>query len=221
VFFGGLPCGKVKIMNHFEEEAHPRLKHGPSAGQFRDKPVPAVPAQTAQALQAQAAALGSFDEPEVSAEVAEHRRLAAAADQEAHDSFERCDTDGFLSQWASGLMAQQHRLAATIAENGGRHSFQALFDTEGNLVPAKLVPTKFGTSWGVLEGDDPQALAAKGYREGRVMAPARAEMQGSGRGLSGTAWVAAVRSDGGFSRDVEVLSDGSAPAPDVSAAHGS
>ena len=32
----------------------------------------------------------------------EHREAAARHYQEAADSFERCDTDGFLSQWAAG-----------------------------------------------------------------------------------------------------------------------
>lgn len=166
------------------------------------------------------------EDVELSAE--EHRRLAREADQEAYDSFERCDTDGFLSQWASGLTAQQHRLAAEIADAGGRRSFRALFDLEGNLVPAKEIPTRYGTAWGILEGDDPhgaiakwvnqsrarsatkriRSMEAKGYREGRVMARARAAIVGSGQGLSGSAWVAPVRTDGGFSRDVEVLDDG-------------
>ena len=171
----------------------------------------------------------AHDEADIDLSPEQHRRLAAAADKEAYDSFERCDTDGFLSQWAMGLSAQKHRLAAEIAENGGRHSFPALFDLEGKLVPAKLVNTRYGETWAVLDGDDPhgdvakwvgrsraesiegrvRAMEKKGYREGRVMARAKADIVGTGHGLSGTAWVAPVRIDGGFSRDVVVIDDGS------------
>ena len=35
---------------------------------------------------------------------AQLREAAAADRQAAYDSFERCDTDGFMSQWASGLV---------------------------------------------------------------------------------------------------------------------
>jgi hypothetical protein len=40
--------------------------------------------------------------------------------------------------------------------------------------------------------------AKKGFREGREMAPAEAYMDGEGFGLSGRAWVAVKRTDGGF-----------------------
>ena len=35
----------------------------------------------------------------------EHRQMAAKAEQDKAESWERSDTDGFLSQWASGLTA--------------------------------------------------------------------------------------------------------------------
>jgi hypothetical protein len=68
----------------------------------------------------------------------DHWRLAGRFEQERHESFERSDTDGFPSQWASGLTAQWHRLATEIADLGGRHEFPALFDGEGHLAPPKL-----------------------------------------------------------------------------------
>jgi hypothetical protein len=130
---------------------------------------------------------------------------------------------------ANQLSAQRYRLAATIAENGGRTRFPALFDLNGNLVPAKLVDTTFGASWGILADEDPeseivrwvnrstsassenrrQAMEAKGFREGAVMAPAKAQIVGRGTAFSRHTWVAAVRTDGGFSRDVDVVYDGS------------
>lgn len=157
----------------------------------------------------------------------EYREKAAEADRAAAESFDRCDTDGFLSQWANTITAQQHRLNADIVEQGGRSAFPALFDLDGNLVAAKFIPTRYGTAWGLLASDDPDAaitgwvnrskaqdparraatLAQKGYTEGTVLAFARAKVCGSGTGLAGAAnaYVAAVRTDGGFSRDVEII----------------
>lgn len=154
---------------------------------------------------------------------ADLRAQAAEAECRAMESFERSDTDGFLSQWASGMTSRRLRLQADIAENGGRAQFPALFDLEGNLVAAKLITTQYGPSWGILASDDPfsqiikwvnafpvrkSTMIRKGYTEGIVLAPAKAVVTGSGHGLSGamSAYVATERTDGGFSRDVEIVS---------------
>ena len=156
------------------------------------------------------------------------REQAARQDRAAAESFDRCDTDGFLSQWASGLTAQKLRLEAEIVENGGKAEFPALFDADGNLVPAKLVDTRYGLAWCLIDEnnvhgpalgwfhsskhrDDAKRIAAnlrKGFRLGRVMAPARADIGGSGKGLAGAASCYAYvrRTDGGFSRTVDVVS---------------
>lgn len=160
----------------------------------------------------------------------QERELAAAAAREAFDSFERCDTDGFASQAANGIMSRVHSLRADIADNGGRWHFPALFDLDGNLVAAKLIHSQYGWVWGVLEDDDPRGrvvawvnpsnaakattrnrnLAKKGYSEGLVLAEAGADTWApdSARGFGGlgSVQVVAYRRDGGFSRDVEVVS---------------
>jgi hypothetical protein len=153
------------------------------------------------------------------------RAQAADHDRAAHESFERCDTDGFMSQWAHGLSAEQKRLQADIEEDGGRATFLALFDTDGELVPAKWIETRYGLSWALLESDDPRSRfigwfnpskasdakearrrdAAKGFYVGYVKAPARAELRG---GNACTVRAVPVRTDGGFSRDVIVVDDG-------------
>lgn len=162
------------------------------------------------------------------ASAAEHRRLAAEALQRQADSYENSDTDGFVSQWASGINANLHATQARILENGGVSTFTALADLDGNLVPAKMVDTKFGLAWGVLS--DPTdndssfetwvnrskastaakrvaALEKKGYREVVVLAPARAQIIASGTGLSGaaSAYVGIRRTDGGFSPDAKIV----------------
>ena len=54
------------------------------------------------------------------------RAEASRMAQEAADSFARCDTDGFLSQWAMDLGARERRAQAAIVEAGGVCEFPAL-----------------------------------------------------------------------------------------------
>lgn len=141
---------------------------------------------------------------------------AREAERSREASWERSDTDGFLSQWASGLTAQLHYRQAEIERDGGRAQFPALF-RDSQLVAAKQVQTRYGLKWGVLDSDDPHAhigawfaatdRAARqyGYTVGTVWAPAKAELEGRGHGLSGSCWVATRRLDGGFSRAVEIV----------------
>lgn len=69
-------------------------------------------------------------------------------------SFERSDTDGFLSQWASDMTAREYRAWAALAEDGYRGEFAALFTADGDLIPdARQVTTQYGTSW-VYDGPD-------------------------------------------------------------------
>jgi hypothetical protein len=134
----------------------------------------------------------------------EHRAQAAEHERKAEESWQRSDTDGFLTQWAHGLHAQKERLAADIAEHGGTHTFVVLTDEDGNVVPSKGVQTRYGFRLATLDengrfdewyshSDSPRAKLAKhGLRFTHVLHPARADIRGSGRGLSGNAWVAAV-----------------------------
>lgn len=161
-------------------------------------------------------------------QTAEALRASAAADRAAAaESFDRSDTDGFVTQWAHGISAHLKDAQADIVANGGMAEVPALFDLDGNLVAAKLVQTRYGMAWGILPSDDPSGrfvgwfnpsearkgatrLATdrrKGYTEGVVKAPAKAEIVSSGTGLSGaaSARVAVRRTDGGFSRDVEIV----------------
>lgn len=148
------------------------------------------------------------------------RQEAAAHDQDAADSFERCDTDGFVSQWASGITAREKRLQADIVENGGLAEFMGLFDLDtGARVRAKVIDGKYGLCWAFCDADDKftgqfvsafpkreATMAKKGYREDWEQAPARATIVGSGTGLSGAATCRAVkvRTDEGYPPDAVV-----------------
>ncbi len=163
----------------------------------------------------------------------EHRQKAAQLSQDAQDSFERSDTDGFLSQFASTVMSSKELLQARIVDNGGKWEFRALFDLKGNLIPAKTFENQYrDTTWGILETEDPQSsfvayvsqskandktkfiknMAKKGYYVGAVEVPAYADLAGSGKGMGGLCSVHAVvrRSDGGFSADAVITDNGQA-----------
>lgn len=158
---------------------------------------------------------------------AQWREQARQARQRSVESWQRSDTDGFLTQWAGETMAAKHDLQARIAANGGMWEFPALLDTDGNLVPAKLVQTRYGMAWGLLsDPSDPHsdftgfvnpsnartparraaAMAKKGYRIGAVRAPATAALSD---GLAPIAYPR--RTDGGFDPGAEVVDDGASP----------
>lgn len=154
---------------------------------------------------------------------AELRETARGNDREAAESFDRCDTDGALSQWASGITAQKYRLRADVAENGGMWPFPALFDLEGHLVPAREVYGQYGTFWSLLDPEgnrtgqtfnESQAQnekirlrndARKGYYVGTVLAPAYVAT----RGQSVTSVACHIdRADGGWDPKVMVIDNG-------------
>ena len=120
-----------------------------------------------------------------------------------HESRERCDTDGFVSQWAHGICGEEIRTKAEIARNNGLATFNGLF--EGNRrIKARVIQTRFGSSW-LLHEDEADLIAKRGKqflptgKTSRVLksmgleqreetAPAWATLDGSGTGLSGNVW---------------------------------
>jgi hypothetical protein len=130
---------------------------------------------------------------------------AAQHEQNAADSFESCDTDGFLSQWASGLSAQQARKQAEIEEAGGIATFftESLIDADGNPIAAKQLHGQYGYYWALLDESGQftgtfasagkkgptSKLAKLGLTETKTYftAPAKAKIMGSGKGLAGAA----------------------------------
>jgi hypothetical protein len=149
------------------------------------------------------------------------REEAAQHERDAHESFERCDTDGFVSQWASGINAQLKAAQASLVEAGGVATFPALVDAEtGEWVPSKLINGKYGTSWAILDehgkftGKFVSAFPArestmlrKGYRETEGLWPANARLAGSGRGLSGNVWVQHYKTCDDLTPPIELVDD--------------
>jgi hypothetical protein len=122
------------------------------------------------------------------------RASANDSDKAAFDSYERCGTDGFVSQFCHSVSARKDRLAAEISEAGGVAEFWALFDLDGQPVEAILIPGKWGMCWALCTpGSDKfvgefvtafpkreATLAKKGYSEGRVTRNAYATLADNG-----------------------------------------
>lgn len=154
-----------------------------------------------------------------------NRAAADAAAKRVEESWDRSDTDGFLTQWASGLTSRKHTAQAKIDENGGTARFVGLFDADGNRIAAKQMRGEYGAYWALVDENDTftgvfinRTKAAVGTRpsarskmgqyglyEDWEEAPARAVIQGSGTGLSGNAWVATVRTDKGYPAGARVV----------------
>jgi len=130
---------------------------------------------------------------------------AAGYLENANESFERCDTDGFVSQWAAGINADVCRASARIASNGGLDVFKGLYS--GNTrVRAKIVNGQYGTVWLIDDCDQsltggrtfiPVGARSKvqrelGLSERAELAPASVGTAGSGRGLAGASSVRVI-----------------------------
>jgi hypothetical protein len=150
----------------------------------------------------------------------EHRAEARENYERREESSERCDTDGFLSQWASGINGQLHQAKADIAEAGGRWSFRVLAEIPTKdgadyvVVPSKSIQTRYGYRRVTLDcqgrfdefmGLSDRAVGKHGYEWISVAHPANAVIHGSGRGLSGNAWVANVPVCEECDREIEAI----------------
>ena len=84
---------------------------------------------------------------------AEWLAMAGQSNRTAAESWERSDTDGFLSQWANQKMAAHYRFMAELADNGGKFDFIRLTDLDGNLLDARIVDGKYGPVWCIRQAD--------------------------------------------------------------------
>jgi len=80
-------------------------------------------------------------------------------EQRKFDSIENCDTDGFVSQWASDLCARESRLKAVVAKHNGRYWFDGLYHGDRRVL-AKKVNGRFGASW-LLHSDEADRYGRK------------------------------------------------------------
>jgi len=82
----------------------------------------------------------------------EWREMAKDCYRREQESFERSDTDGFLSQWAANQFAKMYERMAELAANGGRANLHWLYERDnetGEWVPVenwRWVETRYGMS---------------------------------------------------------------------------
>jgi len=151
----------------------------------------------------------------------DYRNEAAKHFDNSRDSFERCDTDGYISQHCSELNGRLAMVRADITENGGKALFTGLY--EGNRrVLAKIINTQFGTAW-LLDDSETELINARGKKflptgsKSRVLkslglsemnewAPAWAAHAGEGNGFSGlgSVRVETYRTGDKFGSDAEL-----------------
>jgi hypothetical protein len=146
----------------------------------------------------------------------------------AEESFQRCDTDGFVTQYFTQKTGQENARRAEVLRQGGYDLFPALFERTadnkpGRRIRAKLINNQWGSSWAICDrngkftgkffpafktipGENGKySTRSNAWKAGLIeayeYAPARVFMDGRGTGLSGTCWVASKRTDGGYPVD--------------------
>lgn len=134
------------------------------------------------------------------------RDEADRLDQAAADSFDRCDTDGFLSQWAHTIGARKLRAEADLIDAGGKIETRALFNLDGTVASTHYGYGQYGPYW--VLNDEAAARYGKrffspskartfakrrennrkkGFTIGTIRVAGRVVIAGSGTGLSGAA----------------------------------
>lgn len=78
---------------------------------------------------------------------AQWREYAQSLSRSSAESFERSDTDGYLSQWALDRSADLAMKKARLAENKGLTVTDALFDLDGNLISTHRGWGEYGPWW--------------------------------------------------------------------------
>lgn len=117
----------------------------------------------------------------------EWRAMARRKNDAVAESWDRCDNDGFLSQWAGGVMARLYDRLADHAENGGKAELQWPFMDGEPVADYKWVDGRYGASvlinpgkdgffWNPSKARKGAARLAADERKGVVWGAVRAEV---------------------------------------------
>ena len=133
--------------------------------------------------------------------------LAVEFEAEAHkcwerrdESWERSDTDGFLSQAASQAVASLNMDKAGVCRAGGMAEFWGLYEGD-RRVKARIIDGKYGSSW-LLHEDEAELIEKRGkkflpmdyYGKSRI----HKQLGLTTRGEMAPAWVASAGFNGGY-----------------------
>jgi hypothetical protein len=106
------------------------------------------------------------------------KQLARDCRRRSAESFERCDTDGFLSQAANNSMASLYDSCAKLAEMGGKAEFCGVADLDGNLLNAEQRDGQYGWYWLIRKEDGSVAF----FSESKAKNPATARANNAKKG---------------------------------------
>lgn len=76
----------------------------------------------------------------------ELRQRARISRERMEESFQRCDTDGFLTQWSHDITARLHDAQVKILEDNGKATFAGLYEGQ-RRVKAKVLEGDWGPFW--------------------------------------------------------------------------
>lgn len=158
--------------------------------------------------------------PEMLEMAREAREKAALAAKRRQESFDRSDTDGFLTQWALGYTNQLEKRRCKILENEGKSEFLGLYEGD-RRVKAKMLEGEWGYYW-LLHESETDLIARRGkpflptghksrvqknlgLSERKEMDWAWAKLDGKGTGLSGSVWVSTFRTGDEWGQDAVLV----------------
>ncbi len=107
--------------------------------------------------------------------------------------------DCFVSSACHNLTIRVYHMLAALVRAGGKHPFTVLKTLAGEPVKAKVVHTRFGLAWMILDDQDQCAgfapykparaatLAKRGYMETEEEKPAAVRIIANGTGMAGLA----------------------------------
>lgn len=96
----------------------------------------------------------------------EYRAAAAAARKSSAESWERSDTDGFLSQWAADTMATRYDFLAQVAEDGGKIEHIVLF-FQGKIASTDQRDGQYGYYW-ILNDEAAEAYGKRFFNPSKA-----------------------------------------------------
>jgi hypothetical protein len=111
-----------------------------------------------------------------------YREMAKECRQGSAESWERSDTDGFMSQWASDTMAREYDMLASLVEDGGMIETRALFTLDGKIASVEEREGQFGAYW-VLNHEAARAYGKKFFNESNAGTAAKRAANNAKKGF--------------------------------------
>lgn len=103
------------------------------------------------------------------------------------ESWQRCDTDGFMSQWALGVSAGGYHAAAALARAHGTTDTTALFFLDGRVASTHFKWGQYGPYW-VLNDEATAYYGRRFLNESRARTAARRAMALGAKGFA-VGWI--------------------------------